>query len=66
MRSLFVDDLTSPVLRMLGTRYGASFACLFALKGLLRRYNIEPFYFTSINWIPSRSQEASILEQGDR
>ncbi|KAJ8586909.1 hypothetical protein M405DRAFT_883012, partial [Rhizopogon salebrosus TDB-379] len=42
VRSLFVDDLTSPVLRMLGTRY-----------------NVEPFFFTSsINWIPSRYQEA--------
>ncbi|KAJ8580628.1 hypothetical protein M405DRAFT_33742 [Rhizopogon salebrosus TDB-379] len=42
VRSLFVDDLTSPVLRMLGTKY-----------------NIEPFFFTSsINFIPSRYQEA--------
>ncbi|KAG1767123.1 hypothetical protein EDD22DRAFT_327562 [Suillus occidentalis] len=49
VRSIFVDDLTSPVLRMLGTRY-----------------NIEPFFFTSsINWIPSRYQEASIHKEGD-
>ncbi|KAG1736667.1 uncharacterized protein EDB91DRAFT_1055551, partial [Suillus paluster] len=52
VRLLFVDDLTSPVLRMLGTRYVA--------------YNIEPFFFTSsINWIPSRYQEAPIHGEGD-
>ncbi|KAG1741655.1 cora-like Mg2+ transporter protein-domain-containing protein [Suillus lakei] len=49
VRSLFVDDLTPPVLRMLGTRY-----------------NIEPFFFTSsINWIPSRYQEAPRHGEGD-
>ncbi|KAG1821820.1 cora-like Mg2+ transporter protein-domain-containing protein, partial [Suillus subaureus] len=49
VRSLFVDDLTQPVLRMLGTRY-----------------NIEPFFFTSsINWIPSRYQEAPRHREGD-
>ncbi|KAJ8584948.1 hypothetical protein M405DRAFT_825860, partial [Rhizopogon salebrosus TDB-379] len=49
VRSLFVDDLTSPVLRMLGTRY-----------------NVEPFFFTSsINWIPSRYQEAPNHGEGD-
>jgi hypothetical protein len=49
VRSIFVDDLTSPVLRMLGTTY-----------------NIEPFFFTSsINWIPSRYQEAPIHKTGD-
>ncbi|KAG0707781.1 hypothetical protein DFH29DRAFT_597534 [Suillus ampliporus] len=49
VRSIFVDNLTSPVLRMLGTRY-----------------NIEPFFFTSsINWIPSRYQEASSHREGD-
>ncbi|OJA16737.1 hypothetical protein AZE42_07559 [Rhizopogon vesiculosus] len=49
VRSLFVDDLSSPVLRMLGTRY-----------------NIEPFFFTSsINWIPSRYQEAPTHGEGD-
>ncbi|KAG2065410.1 hypothetical protein BDR04DRAFT_1174855 [Suillus decipiens] len=49
IRSIFVDNLTSPVLRMLGTRY-----------------NIEPFFFTSsINWIPSRYQEASTHKKGD-
>ncbi|OJA16735.1 hypothetical protein AZE42_07557 [Rhizopogon vesiculosus] len=66
VRSLFVDDLSSPVLKMLGTRYGASFACLLALKDLVHRYNIEPFFFTSsINWIPSRYQEALIHGKGD-
>ncbi|KAG2130887.1 hypothetical protein DEU56DRAFT_740368, partial [Suillus clintonianus] len=49
VRSLFVDDLSSPVLRMLGTKY-----------------NIEPFFFTSsINWIPSRYQEAPGHKEGD-
>ncbi|KAG2114131.1 hypothetical protein DEU56DRAFT_919629 [Suillus clintonianus] len=49
VRSLFVDDLTPQVLRMLGTRY-----------------NIEPFFFTSsINWIPSRYQEAPRHGEGD-
>ncbi|KAG2739118.1 hypothetical protein P692DRAFT_20756521, partial [Suillus brevipes Sb2] len=49
VRSIFVDDLTSPVLRMLGTRY-----------------NIEPFFFTSsVNWIPSRYQEAPVHKEGD-
>ncbi|KAG1896166.1 uncharacterized protein F5891DRAFT_1193400 [Suillus fuscotomentosus] len=50
VRSIFVDDLTPSVLRMLGTRY-----------------NIEPFFFTSsINWIPSRYQEAPVHNKGDR
>ncbi|KAG1805980.1 uncharacterized protein BJ212DRAFT_1486114 [Suillus subaureus] len=54
VRSIFVDDLTSPVLRMLGTTL------------LILRYNIEPFFFTSsINWIPSRYQEAPIQNKGD-
>ncbi|KAJ8580013.1 hypothetical protein M405DRAFT_855074 [Rhizopogon salebrosus TDB-379] len=49
VRLLFVDDLTSYILKMLGTRY-----------------NIEPFFFTSsINWIPSRYQEALIHGKGD-
>ncbi|KAG2071272.1 hypothetical protein BDR04DRAFT_1098684 [Suillus decipiens] len=43
VRSIFVDDLTSP------------------------RYDIEPFFFTSsINWIPSRYQEAPTHKEGDR
>ncbi|KAG1851576.1 cora-like Mg2+ transporter protein-domain-containing protein [Suillus subalutaceus] len=49
VRSLFVDDLTESVLRMLGTKY-----------------DIEPFFFTSsINWIPSRYQEALRQGKGD-
>ncbi|OAX31219.1 hypothetical protein K503DRAFT_106489, partial [Rhizopogon vinicolor AM-OR11-026] len=49
VRSLSVDHLTSPVLCMLGTTY-----------------NIEPFFFTSsINWIPSRYQEALNHGKGD-
>ncbi|OJA11296.1 hypothetical protein AZE42_06521 [Rhizopogon vesiculosus] len=35
VRSLSVDHLTSPVLRMLGTKYGAPFDCLLALKCLI-------------------------------
>ncbi|KAJ7026129.1 hypothetical protein C8F04DRAFT_1126221 [Mycena alexandri] len=42
LRALFVDNLSGPVLQMLGTRF-----------------NIEPFFFSSsLNWIPSRYQEA--------
>lgn len=49
VRSLFVDNLTRPVLCMLGTKY-----------------TIEPFFFTSsINWIPSRYQEAPRQGKGD-
>ncbi|OJA15002.1 hypothetical protein AZE42_07800 [Rhizopogon vesiculosus] len=49
VRSLSVEHLTSPVLCMLGTTY-----------------NIEPFFFTSsINWIPSRYQEALSHGKGD-
>ncbi|KAJ8586915.1 hypothetical protein M405DRAFT_883015 [Rhizopogon salebrosus TDB-379] len=49
VRLLFVDDLTPHVLQILGTRY-----------------NIEPFFFTSsINWIPSRYQEALDDGRGD-
>jgi len=34
---------------------------------LMHRYNIEPFFFTSsVNWIPSRYQEALSPEEGDR
>jgi len=66
VRSLFVDNLTPSVLRMLGTKYGVSFACLLTLMAI-SRYNIEPFFFTSsANWIPSRYKEAPIHGQGDR
>jgi len=67
VRLLFVDDLTIPVLQMLGTKYGASFRGSTHSKYHLRRHNIEPFFFTSsINWIPSRYQEAPIHGEGDR
>ncbi|KAF7324872.1 hypothetical protein MKEN_00529300 [Mycena kentingensis (nom. inval.)] len=47
LRALFIDNLNGPVLQMLGTAY-----------------NIEPFFFSSsLNWIPSRYQEA--VDEGD-
>ncbi|KAG2065413.1 hypothetical protein BDR04DRAFT_1234571 [Suillus decipiens] len=49
IRSIFVDDLTSPVLRMLGTRYNIE----------------PFFFTSSINWIPSRYREASTHKTGD-
>ncbi|KAG2357381.1 hypothetical protein BDR07DRAFT_1490773 [Suillus spraguei] len=49
IRSIFVDDLTSPVLRMLGTRYNIE----------------PFFFTSSINWIPSRYREASIHKESD-
>jgi len=67
VRSLFVDDLTEPVLQMLGTECVLPFARLLALMDPMHRCNIEPFFFTSsINWIPSRYQEALSHGNGDR
>jgi len=67
VRSLFVDDLTPSVLRMLGTKYVLLLARLLTLMDLMYRYNIEPFFFTSsINRIPSRYQEAFSHGKGDR
>jgi len=67
VRSLFVDRLTQPVLKMLGTKYVLLFARLLAFMDLMHRYNIEPFFFTSsVNWIPSRYQEAFSHGNGDR
>jgi len=67
VRSLFVDRLTQPVLKMLGTKYVLPFARLLAFMDLMHRYNIEPFFFTSsVNWIPSRYQEAFSHGSGDR
>ncbi|KAG1883344.1 hypothetical protein F4604DRAFT_285195 [Suillus subluteus] len=66
VRSIFVDDLSSPVLRMLGTTYVVVFLLIYLLRLLILRYNIEPFFFTSsINWIPSRYQEAPVHKKGD-
>ncbi|KAJ6617559.1 hypothetical protein B0H10DRAFT_2434374 [Mycena sp. CBHHK59/15] len=49
LRALFVDNLSGPVLQMLGTRY-----------------NVEPFFFSSsLNWIPSRYQDAVIEGDSD-
>ncbi|KAI6121306.1 hypothetical protein F5141DRAFT_1089299 [Pisolithus sp. B1] len=49
LRAIFVDNMTVEVLKMLGTRY-----------------NIEPFFFSSsMNWIPSRYQEAEKDNVGD-
>jgi len=59
--------MTEPVLKMLGTKYVLHFACLLALMGLMHRYNIEPFFFTSsVNRIPSRYQEPFSQGKGDR
>ncbi|KAG2036843.1 cora-like Mg2+ transporter protein-domain-containing protein [Suillus americanus] len=49
VRSLFVDDLTEPVLCMLGTRYDIE----------------PFFFTSSIYWIPSRYQEAPHQRKGD-
>ena len=52
---------------MLGTRYGASLTGSTYSEQPLRRYNIEPFFFTSsVNWIPSRYQESASHGEGDR
>lgn len=49
LRAIFVDNMTVDVLKMLGTKY-----------------NIEPFFFSSsMNWIPSRYQEAEKDNEGD-
>ena len=67
VRTLCVHDMTTPTLQMLGTRYGASFALPTRSERQLRRYIIEPFFFTSsVNWIPSRYQEAPTHGEGDR
>ncbi|KAG0709142.1 hypothetical protein DFH29DRAFT_216037 [Suillus ampliporus] len=49
VRALFVDNLTVPVLKMLGTRYNIE----------------PFFFSSSTNWIPSRYQEEVELGQGD-
>lgn len=49
VRSLFVDDLTEPVLRMLGTKYKIE----------------PFFFTSAINWIPCRYQEAPHHREGD-
>ncbi|KAG6328787.1 hypothetical protein ID866_10302 [Astraeus odoratus] len=48
VRAFFVDNLSLPVLQMLGTMY-----------------NVEPFFSSSANWIPSRYQEDPKHGQGD-
>ncbi|KAH7925916.1 hypothetical protein BV22DRAFT_395683 [Leucogyrophana mollusca] len=49
VRALFVDNLTLPVLRMLGTKYNIE----------------PFFFSSSVNWIPSRYQEDVRPGQGD-
>ncbi|KAG1752049.1 hypothetical protein EDB19DRAFT_1845541 [Suillus lakei] len=49
VRALFVDNLTVPVLKMLGTRYNIE----------------PFFFSSSTNWIPSRYQEEARHEEGD-
>jgi hypothetical protein len=51
---------------MLGTKYVLPFVRLLALMDLMHRYNIEPFFTSSINRIPSRYQEAFSQGKGDR
>ncbi|KAJ6535926.1 hypothetical protein DFH09DRAFT_1179170 [Mycena vulgaris] len=47
LRALFLQNLSGPVMQMLGTKH-----------------NVEPFFFSSsLNWIPSRYQEA--VGEGD-
>jgi len=49
LRALFVENLTEPVLQMLGTWYNVE----------------PFFWTSSINWIPSRYQENICLREGD-
>ncbi|KAF9045252.1 hypothetical protein BJ165DRAFT_1346493 [Panaeolus papilionaceus] len=49
VRAVFLHNTSGPVLQMLGTKY-----------------NIEPFFWSSsLNWIPSRFQEAAKPGEGD-
>ncbi|KAG6895827.1 hypothetical protein C0992_012272, partial [Termitomyces sp. T32_za158] len=52
VRALFLENLSGPVLQMLGTKAS--------------RYDIEPFFWSSsLNWIPSRYQENPVAGEGD-
>ena len=67
MRALFVENMSGPVLRMLGAKYVLSSLKGRMADGTLYRYNIEPFFFSSsLNWIPSRFQSDAREGVGDR
>ncbi|KAH0834804.1 3-beta hydroxysteroid dehydrogenase/isomerase family-domain-containing protein [Lanmaoa asiatica] len=58
VQALFVEDMTLPVLQMLGTRYVTVYIVQYNFSLTPARYNVEPFFFaSSANWIPSRYQE---------
>ena len=67
VRALFLQNMSGPVLQMLGARYVWALGIyVFALTDAFR-FNIEPFYFSSsLNWIPSRFQEEIKEDVGDR
>ena len=58
VRVLFVDNMSGPVLQMLGTRCDCSLLSHTHLINIhFNRYEIEPFFYSSsINWLPSRYQ----------
>lgn len=81
VRAMFVENLSGPVLQMLGTRWAGLhyIACSLSIASneylierrtyidVYCRYNIEPFFFSSsLNWIPSRFQEDIQPKKGDR
>ena len=68
LRALFIQDLSGPVLQMLGTKYLFSiFLPSSAYITNKPRYNIEPFFWSSsFNWIPSHFQEEIMPSVGDR
>jgi hypothetical protein len=58
VQALFVEEMTLPVLQMLGTRCLTVYIVQYGHSLTPARYNIEPFFFaSSANWIPSRYQE---------
>ncbi len=68
VRALFVENMSGPVLQMLGTMC-AQFPSIqmFEFTGAYVSYNIEPFFFSSsLSWIPSRFQEEVQPGRGDR
>ena len=68
LRALFIENLSGPVLQMLGTKYPYSILLSSSTyQRITFRYNIEPFFWSSsLNWIPSRFQEEIKENVGDR
>jgi hypothetical protein len=67
VRALFVENMSGPVLCMIGAKYALSSLKGRMAEGTLYRYNIEPFFFSSsLNWIPSRFQSDVREGTGDR